>query len=95
MRWYKHTNRGTRRRFLFRAVFAVLCIGLNASVSCIADPIPQLVTQTKPATVQILALNGNWLPITIRNGIFDFLGWTYRYQLSCYQGSRAFSGADL
>ena len=63
-------NFGVNRNFLLRVVFAVFWMGLNASVSCIADTIPQLVTKTKPATVQILAFDENWSPIKSGTGFF-------------------------
>jgi S1-C subfamily serine protease len=67
---YGNMNLGGNRNFLLGVVFAVLWIGLNASVSCIADTIPQLVAKTKPATVQILALDENWSPIKSGTGFF-------------------------
>jgi S1-C subfamily serine protease len=61
-----------KRSDLFRIAFAALWIGLNASaiVPSRADSIPQLVAKTKPATVQILALDENWSQIKSGTGFF-------------------------
>src|ERR1700688_3591151 len=63
---------GRKRSDLFRIVITTLWIGLNAPaiVSSFADTIPQLVAKTKPATVQILALDENWSPIKYGTGFF-------------------------
>jgi hypothetical protein len=55
-----------------RLVLITLSIGLNANsiVSSFADTIPQLVAKTKPATVQIVALDENWSPIKSGTGFF-------------------------
>jgi hypothetical protein len=63
-------NIGASRNFLLGIVFAVLWIGFNAGVSCLADTIPQLVTKTKPATVQIIAFDENWSSIKSGTGFF-------------------------
>src|ERR1700730_1272135 len=65
-------NFGRNRSDLFRIVSAALWIGLSASaiVSSKADTIPQLVAKTKPATVQILALDKNWSPFKSGTGFF-------------------------
>jgi hypothetical protein len=61
-----------KRSGLFRIAFAALWIGLNAYaiIPSRADSIPQLVAKTKPATVQILALDENWSPIKSGTGFF-------------------------
>jgi S1-C subfamily serine protease len=63
-------NFGARQSYLFGVAFAIFCMGLNATVSFIADTIPQLVAKTKPATVQILAMDENWPPIKSGTGFF-------------------------
>jgi hypothetical protein len=62
-----------KRSGLFRIAFAALWIGLNAYaiIPSRADSIPQLVAKTKPATVQILALDENWSPI--KSGTWFFV----------------------
>lgn len=72
MIWHRNINFEGKRSFLFRVVLAILWMGLNASaiVSSIADTIPQLVAKTKPATVQIMALDENWTPIKSGTGFF-------------------------
>jgi S1-C subfamily serine protease len=61
-----------KRSDLFRIAFVALWIGLNAYaiVPSRADSIPQLVAKTKPATVQILALDENWSAIKSGTGFF-------------------------
>jgi hypothetical protein len=52
------------------AAVATILFGLNLSPVSAADSIPQLVAKTKPATVQIVALDENWSPIKSGTGFF-------------------------
>jgi Flp pilus assembly protein TadD len=98
----QHINFGRNRSDLFRIVSAALWIGLSASaiVSSKADTIPQLVAKTKPATVQILALDKNWLfekaitdfskAISLNPNVADY----YRGRAVAYQHKKDFRKAD-
>ncbi len=54
----------------FRAAAAAMVSGLNITPVSAADSIPQIVAKSKPATIQIIALDENWSPIKTGTGFF-------------------------
>ena len=60
----------TRLRALVRAAAATIAFGLNIGSIFASDSVPQIVAKTKPATIQIIALDENWSPIKTGTGFF-------------------------
>ena len=52
------------------AAVAMIAFGLKVSAAFGAESIPQLVARTKPATIQIMALDENWSPVKTGTGFF-------------------------